>query len=82
MVTMNSSIQPLIELEAAIVELEEAIPHRAKWDRLLKTLRKLFTEAQDNHRKGNVPETLLTLNSAFRLVGQAKRELRKVEQLT
>jgi len=52
MVTMNSSIQPLIELDAAIVELEEAIPYRAKWDRLLKTLKKLFTEAQDNHGKG------------------------------
>jgi hypothetical protein len=80
MVTMNSSIQTQIELDAAIVELEEAIPYRAKWDRLLKTLRKLFTEARDYHRKGNVLEARLTLNSAFRLVGLAKRELRKVEQ--
>jgi hypothetical protein len=80
MVTMNSSIQTQIELDAAIVELEEAIPYRAKCDRLLKTLRKLFTEARDHHRKGNVLEARLTLNSAFRLVGQAKRELRKVEQ--
>jgi hypothetical protein len=69
---MNSSIQPLIELDAAIVELEEAIPYRAKWDWLLKTLRKLFIEAQDNHRKGNVLEALLTLNCAFGLIGQAK----------
>ena len=77
MVTMNSSIQPLIELEAAIVELEEAIPYRAKWDRLLKTLKKLFTEAQEYHRKGNVEETRLTLNSACRLVERAKKELKK-----
>jgi len=39
-VTRNSNIQPLMELEAAIVEVEEAIPQRAKWDRLLDILRK------------------------------------------
>jgi len=33
MVTMNSNSQPLVELEAEIVELEEAIPDRATWDR-------------------------------------------------
>jgi len=80
MVTMNSSIQPLIELEAAIVELEKAIPDRPKWRRLLDTLRKLLTEAQKYHRRGNGLEARLTLNSAFRLVEQVKRE--KVEQLT
>ena len=68
MVTMNSISQPLVELGAEIVELEEAIPDRATWDRFLDTLKKPFTEAQDYHREGNVQEARLTLNSAFRLV--------------
>jgi len=75
MVTMNSNSQPLVELGAEIVELEEAIPDRATWDRFLDTLKKPFTEAQDYHREGNVQEARLTLNSAFRLVERAKREL-------
>ena len=82
MVTMNSNIRPLIELEAAIVELEEAISHRPKWDRLLDTLRKLCAKAQDYRRKGNLLEARLTLNAAFRLAEQGKNEVRKVEQTT
>ena len=77
MVTMNSNSQPLVELEAEIVELEEAIPDRATWDRFLDTLKKLFTEAQDYHREGHVQEARQTLNSAFRIVERAKRELKK-----
>ena len=77
METMNSNSQPLVELEAEIVELEEAIPARATWDRFLDTLKKLLTEAQEYHRNGNVEETRLTLNSACRLVERAKRELKK-----
>ena len=73
MVTMNS--QTLVELEAEIVELEEAFP--ATWDRLLDTLKKLLSQAQDYHRKGNLQEARLTLNSAFMLVERAKRELKK-----
>jgi hypothetical protein len=77
MVTMNSSIQPLAGLEAEIVELEDAIRGLPTWDRLLDTLNKLFTEAQDYHRKGNVQDARLTWNSAFRLVKQTKIELKK-----
>ena len=73
MMTMNS--QTLVELEAEIVELEEAFP--ATWDRLLDTLKKLLSQAQDYHRKGNVQEARLTLNSAFMLVERAKSELKK-----
>jgi len=73
MMTMNS--QTLVELEAEIVELEEAFP--ATWDRLLDTLRKLLSQAQDYHRKGNLQEARLTLNSAFMLVERAKSELKK-----
>jgi len=75
--TMNSNIEPLVELGVRIVELEEEIPDRAKWNRLLDTLKKLFTEAQDHHRRGNMQEARLTLNSAFRLVERTKKELKK-----
>ena len=74
---MNSNSQPLVELEAKIVELEEAIPDRATWEHFLDTLKTLFGEAQDYHRKGDVQEARLTLNSALRLVERAKRELGK-----
>jgi len=67
----------LVELEAEIVELEETIPDRTTRDRLLGMPKKLFTEAREYHRKGNVQETRLTLNSAYRLVERAKRELKK-----
>jgi regulator of sirC expression with transglutaminase-like and TPR domain len=73
--TMNSNIEPLAELWVRIVELEEEISDRARWNRLLDTLKKLFTEAQDHHRKGNMQEARLTLNSGFRLVERTKREL-------
>jgi hypothetical protein len=72
---MNSNSQTLVGLEAEIVELEEAFP--ATWDRLLDTLKKLLSQAQDYHRNRNVQEARLTLNCAFRLVEHAKRELKK-----
>lgn len=77
METMSSKSRPLVELEAEIVELEETILDRATRDRLLDMPRKLFAEAQEYHRKGNVEETRLTLNSACRLVGQVKKQLKK-----
>ena len=77
METMSSNSRPLVQLEAEIVELEETILDRATRDRLLNMPRKLFTEAQEYHRKGNVEETRLTLNSACRLMERAKRELKK-----
>ena len=77
MVMMNSNIRPLAGLEAEIVELEDAIRDLPTWDRLLDTLRKLCTEAQDYHREGNVQDARLTLNSAFRLVEQTRIELKK-----
>ena len=77
MATMSSNSRPLVELEAEIVELEGTILDRATRDRLLDKPKKLFSEAQEYHRKGNVEETRLTLNSACRLVERAKRELKK-----
>jgi len=76
MATTSSNSCPLVELEAEIVELEETILDRATRDRLLDMPKKLFTEAQEYHRRGNVEETRLTLNSACRLVERAKRELK------
>jgi len=75
--TMSSNSRPLVELEAKIVELEETILDRATRERLLDMPKKLFTEAQEYHRNGNVEETRLTLNSACRLVERARRELKK-----
>jgi hypothetical protein len=77
MMTMNSNIEPLVELWARIVELEEEISDRARWNRFLDTLKKLFTEAQDHHCKGNMQEARLILNSAFRLVEWTTKELKK-----
>jgi hypothetical protein len=77
METMSANSRPLVGLEAEIVELEETILDRATRDRLLDMVKKLLTEAQEYHRKGNVEETRLTLNSASRLVERAKRELKK-----
>jgi len=77
METMSSNSRPLVQLEAEIVELEETILDGPTRDRLLAMPKKLFTEAQEYHRKGNVEETRLTLNSACRLVERAKRELKK-----
>jgi hypothetical protein len=69
--------QPLMELEAEIVELEETILDLATRDRLLDMPKKLFSEAQEYRRKGKAEEARLTLNSACRLVERAKRELKK-----
>ena len=75
MVMITSDRRLLVELEAEIVELEETIPDQAARDRLLDIPKKLFVEAQDHHRKGNVQEARLTLNSACRLLERAKQEL-------
>jgi hypothetical protein len=80
--TMNANFEPLLELWARITELEEEISNRAKWKRLLDTLKKLFTEAQDHHCKGNMQEARLTLNSAFRLVERTKSELKKQDRFS
>jgi hypothetical protein len=76
-VSLNS--QALMELQAEIFELEETILDRATRDRLLDIPKKLFAEAQEYLRKGNVVEARLTLNSTCRLVERAKRELQEVE---
>ena len=75
MVTSNR--RPLEELEAEIVELEEQIPDRVTRDRLLTIPKRLFTEAQDYHRKGNGQEARLTINCAGRLLERAKNEFKK-----
>jgi hypothetical protein len=75
MVISNSS--PLEELEAEIGELEEEIPDRVTRDRLLAIPKKLFTEAQDYHRKGNELEVSLIVNCACKLVERAKNEFKK-----
>ena len=74
--------RPLMKLEADIVELEESIPDRATRRRLLEMPKKLFTEAQEYHRNGNVVEARLTLNSACRLLERAKREFQELELTT
>jgi hypothetical protein len=75
MVTSNGD--PLVELETEIVELEEEIPDRAIRDRVLAVPKKLFTEAQNYHRKGNARETTLVINCACRLLERVKNELKK-----
>lgn len=82
MKTASINNRPLMELEAEIAELEETILDRATRDRLLDMPKRLFTEAQEYHRKGNVVEARLTLNSACRLVERAKRELQELEPTT
>jgi hypothetical protein len=78
MTTMTINSRPLVELQAKIVELEEAIPDKATRDRVLDVPKKLLGEAQDHHRKGNLEEARLTLNTAHRLVEKAKREPEKL----
>ena len=73
MVASNSG--PLVELEAEIVELEREIPDLATRDRLLAIPKKLFTVAQDYHRKGSTQEARLTINCACRLLERVKIEL-------
>jgi hypothetical protein len=75
MVTLTSIRHSLIELEAEILALEETDVDRATWGRFLDTLKTLFTQAQNYHRKGKVQEARLTLNSAFRLLERAKEKL-------
>lgn len=75
MVISNSS--PLEELEVKIVELEEGMPDRATRDRLLAIPKKLFSEAQDYHRKGKELEASLIINCAYRLLERAKNEVKR-----
>jgi hypothetical protein len=75
MVTPNSGL--LMELEAEIVELERAIPDGEARDRLFAIPKKLFTEAQDYIRTGNVREARLTINCACKLLDRAKNEFKK-----
>ena len=75
MVTSNS--EPLVELEAEIVELEGEILDRATRDCILAIPKKLFSEAQDYHRHGNEREARLTINCACQLLGRVKSEFRK-----
>ena len=82
METVSLNSRALMELQAEIFELEETILDRAKRDRLLDMPKRLFTEAKEYLRKGNVVEARLTLNSTFRLVERAKRELQEVELTT
>jgi len=73
MVTSNSG--PLVELEAEIVVLEREIPDPATRDLLLAIPKKLFTAAQDYHRKGSTQEARLTINCACKLLERVKIEL-------
>jgi predicted ABC-class ATPase len=74
---VNSNSDPLVELEAEIVQMEEEIPDRPTRDRVLAIPKKLFTEAQNYQRKGNDRETSLIINCACRLLERAKHGLRK-----
>ena len=73
----NSNSGPLAELESEIVELEGEILERATRDRVLAIPKRLFSEAEDYHRKGNAREARLTINCACRLVERAKNEFKK-----
>jgi len=74
---VNSKMEPLVELEAEIVELEEEIPNRATRDHLLALPKRLLTEAQDYVRRGSAQEARLTINCAWALLERAKSEVRK-----
>ena len=74
---VNSNSGPLAELESEIVELEGEILDRATRDRVLAIPKRLFTEAEDYHRKGNGREARLTINCACRLLERAKNEFKK-----
>jgi hypothetical protein len=73
---VNSNSGPLAELESEIVDLE-GILDRATRDRVLAIPKRLFTEAEDYHRKGNAREARLTINCACRLLERAKNEFKK-----
>lgn len=75
---MAASIsESLVELEAEIVALEGQIFDRTTRDRLLEIPKRLFTEAQDYHRRGNALEERLTVNCACRLLERVKNESKK-----
>jgi hypothetical protein len=71
---MVSISESLVELEAEIVALEREILDRTTRDRLLELPKKLFTEAQDYHRRGDVLEERLTIICASRLLDRLKNE--------
>ena len=71
---MASISESLVELEAELVALEGEIFDRATRDRLLEIPKKLFTEAQDYHRRGDALEERLTINCASRLLKRVKNE--------
>jgi hypothetical protein len=79
---VNSNSGPLEELESEIVELEREILDRATRDRALAIPKRLFTEAEDYHRKGNTREARLTINCACRLLERAKNEFRSKTSLS
>ena len=72
-----SKCEPLGELEAEIVELEEEIPDRATRDRVLSIPKRLVAEAQEYQRKGSAQEARLTINCACRLLERLKNGLTK-----
>jgi hypothetical protein len=74
---VNSNSGPLVELESEIVELEGEILDRATRDRVLAIPKRLFTEAEDYHRKGNAREARLAINCACMLLERAKNEFKK-----
>jgi hypothetical protein len=74
---MASISESLVDLEAEIAALEREILDRAKRDRLLELPKKLFIEAQDYHRRGDVLEERLTINCASRLLERVKNEPKK-----
>ncbi len=74
---MNSSKGALVDLEAEIVELEEEISDRATRDRLLAIPKRLVSEVQDHHRKGNTREAGLTINCACSRLERARNEFKK-----
>jgi hypothetical protein len=74
---MASISESLVDLEAEIAALEGEIFDRATRDRLLELPKKLFTEAQDHHRRGDVLEERLTINCASRLLERVKNEPKK-----
>jgi hypothetical protein len=69
--------EPLVELEAEIVDLEKEISDRATRDRLLAIPKRLVTEAQEYSRKGSAREARLAINCASTLLARAKNEFKK-----
>jgi hypothetical protein len=74
---MASISESLVELEAEIVALEGEIFDRTTRDRLLEIPKKLFTEAQDYHRRGDALEERLTIICASRLLERIQNERKK-----